>query len=60
MYSNKTNNDKDKTVKDDGGVELINRIYCQMNEVGKEKLRQVSDLFLKINNTVNDETISTE
>jgi hypothetical protein len=42
MDSNEANN-----------IDLLSQIYNEMNETGKEKLKEVSDLILTIWNTVN-------
>jgi hypothetical protein len=35
-------------------VDLLSHNYNEMNEMGKEKLKEVSDLILEIWNTVNE------
>jgi exonuclease VII small subunit len=43
------------TVKKVGDIDQLSKIYENMDEMGKEKLKEVSKQILKIWNTVNEE-----
>jgi hypothetical protein len=40
---------------EENNVDLLSQNYKEMNETGKEKLKEVSDLILDIWNTVNED-----
>jgi hypothetical protein len=41
-------------------VDLLSNIYQEMNEKGKEKLKEVSDQIMNIWSTVNSESIKSD
>jgi hypothetical protein len=43
------------TAGEQNNIDLLSHIYREMDEMGKEKLRQVSKQLLNIWNTVNEE-----
>jgi hypothetical protein len=45
------------TCNEEDNVDLLSQNYNEMNETGKEKLKEVSDLILDIWNTVNEDKI---
>jgi hypothetical protein len=48
------------TVNSDQNIDRLRQIYGEMNETGKEKLKEVSDQILKIWKTVNDKNVKFE
>jgi ABC-type enterochelin transport system substrate-binding protein len=48
------------TVNSDRNTDQLSQIYGEMNETGKEKLKEISDQILKIWKTVNEEKLKFE
>ena len=51
---------EEKTTNIKNDIELLRENYLEMDETGKEKLKEVSEKLLEIYNTVNDGGIENE